>query len=93
MPTEALRQVTLDRSAIADAVLLSDEAGWNQTAKDWQAFLALGQLRSDQHRTRDAVAAFSRAASLDQADFAVQYAYGMALADDWRRRAIVTRAA
>lgn len=50
MPTEALRQVTLDRGAIADAVLLSDEAGWNQTPEDWAVFIAHGTvfgMRSD----------------------------------------------
>lgn len=44
MPIEALRQVTLDRSAIAEAVLLSDEAGWNQTPEDWAVFITRGTV-------------------------------------------------
>jgi len=50
VPTEALRQITLDRGAIADAVLLSDEAGWNQTPEDWAVFVVRGTvfgMRSD----------------------------------------------
>lgn len=44
MSIEALRQVTLDRGAIADAVRLSDEAGWNQTPEDWAVFITHGTV-------------------------------------------------
>jgi GNAT superfamily N-acetyltransferase len=44
VPTESLQRITLDRSAIEAAVLLSDEAGWNQTADDWAVFVTRGTV-------------------------------------------------
>lgn len=49
-PTDEVAEVTLARTDIADALLLSQEAGWNQTAADWQVFIEHGEcygLRSD----------------------------------------------
>lgn len=40
----ALQRVTLDAGAVAAAVRLSDEAGWNQSADDWRAFVAHGTV-------------------------------------------------
>lgn len=42
-PTDAFAATTLDRGDIADALLLSDEAGWNQVAADWAVFVAHGR--------------------------------------------------
>lgn len=44
MPIEALQRVTLDAGAIDEAVALSDEAGWNQSAADWGVFVAHGTV-------------------------------------------------
>ncbi len=44
MTTEPLRWVTLDPGAVAQAVPLSDEAGWNQTEADWAAFVRHGAV-------------------------------------------------
>lgn len=42
MPTEVCDPVPLDTAWIAQALLLSAEAGWNQTAADWTAFFTRG---------------------------------------------------
>jgi GNAT superfamily N-acetyltransferase len=42
----ALRFDPLTEADLADAVALSTEAGWNQTAADWRRLLALGDCRA-----------------------------------------------
>ena len=47
--SEALSGVDLGRADIADAMLLSTEAGWNQTPEDWSHFVTRGRV----HGLRD----------------------------------------
>jgi GNAT superfamily N-acetyltransferase len=42
--SEALSGVDLGKADIADAMLLSTEAGWNQTEADWEHFIARGRV-------------------------------------------------
>lgn len=42
--SEALSGVDLGRADIASAILLSTEAGWNQTEEDWEHFVARGRV-------------------------------------------------
>lgn len=51
--SEALSGVDLEQADIADAMLLSTEAGWNQTEEDWRHFITCGRvhgLRSEDGR-------------------------------------------
>ena len=41
---EKLSPIPLDASWISRALLLSEEAGWNQTAEDWAVFFAHGKV-------------------------------------------------
>jgi GNAT superfamily N-acetyltransferase len=44
LPTDTLNPTLLDRSWISRALLLSAEAGWNQTVDDWKVFFAHGKV-------------------------------------------------
>lgn len=49
-PTDAPPSLILGAADIEDALLLSDEAGWNQVAEDWALFMSPGEcygIRSD----------------------------------------------
>ncbi|MBS3651720.1 GNAT family N-acetyltransferase [Pseudaminobacter sp. 19-2017] len=43
VPTDEATSVVLGLSDIDDALLLSDEARWNQTAADWAVFMTSGE--------------------------------------------------
>ncbi len=43
VPTESVESVVLGIADIDDALLLSDEARWNQTAADWAVFMTHGE--------------------------------------------------
>lgn len=43
-PTDPTAEVVLGLSDIEDALLLSDEARWNQTAEDWAVFINSGEI-------------------------------------------------
>jgi GNAT superfamily N-acetyltransferase len=52
MHAEPLTSLTLTAADVADALALSDAAGWNQTADDWALFIAQGCVfgwRSPRH--------------------------------------------
>ncbi len=42
--TDRLNPIPLDATCISRAMLLSEEAGWNQTAADWQMFFTQGTV-------------------------------------------------
>jgi GNAT superfamily N-acetyltransferase len=44
LPTDTLNPTVLDASWISRALLLSEEAGWNQTAEDWKVFFTHGTV-------------------------------------------------
>lgn len=42
--TDGFDIAVLDETALADALALSEEAGWNQSAEDWRIFFASGKV-------------------------------------------------
>jgi GNAT superfamily N-acetyltransferase len=50
--TNTLHPTTLDATWISRALLLSEEAGWNQTAEDWKIFFTHGTVLGITHGDR-----------------------------------------
>lgn len=86
MSTELLRRITLDDGGVAQAVLLSDAAGWNQTEADWAVFVRHGTVFGVTSGER----LVATAAVLPYgADFG--WIAMVLVADEFRRRGIATR--
>ncbi|HQX61772.1 MAG TPA: hypothetical protein PLT77_21805, partial [Burkholderiaceae bacterium] len=47
--SDQLRLVACGEAELADAQALSDAAGWNQTADDWQLFMQHGKTIGYRH--------------------------------------------
>ena len=86
MSTDSLDPIRLDASWIPRALLLSDEAGWNQNAADWAVFFEYGT-----------VLGFAIADRLVATAAALPYgeAFGwismVLVTAEWRRRGLATR--
>ena len=86
LPTDILTPTVLDASWIARALLLSQEAGWNQTAEDWKIFFAHGTVMGftldDRLVATSAVLPYGR-------EFA--WLSMVLVSREWRRRGLATR--
>lgn len=86
MSTDQLCPISLDATWIARALLLSEGAGWNQNAADWEVFL-----------THGTVLGFSIGDRLVATAAALPYGDGFGwismvlVAAEWRRRSLATR--
>lgn len=84
--TDTLDPMPLDANWIARALLLSEEAGWNQTAADWQVFFThgtvLGITIGDHLAATAAVLPYGRAFG---------WLSMVLVTRDWRRRGLATR--
>ncbi len=86
MSTDQLCPIAIDATWIPRALLLSEEAGWNQNAADWEVFL-----------THGTVLGFSIGDRLVATAAALPYGDGFGwismvlVAAEWRRRGFATR--
>ena len=85
---DKLSPLRLDFSWLSRALLLSQEAGWNQTADDWAVFFAHGTVLGIAHGDR--LVATSAVLPYG-ADFA--WLSMVLVTADWRRRGLATRLA
>jgi GNAT superfamily N-acetyltransferase len=85
---DKLTPTKLDASWLSRALLLSQEAGWNQTADDWAVFFAHGTVLGIAHGDR--LVATSAVLPYG-ADFA--WLSMVLVTADWRRRGLATRLA
>lgn len=82
---EEAREVVLGHAYIADALLLSDEARWNQTAADWAVFIDHGEVFG----FRAGVRLVATAAILPYGGFG--WVSMVLVTADWRRRGLASR--
>jgi GNAT superfamily N-acetyltransferase len=84
--TETLDPIPLNASWVSRALLLSEEAGWNQTAEDWKVFFThgtvLGITLGDRLVATSAVVPYGR-------DFG--WLSMVLVTAEWRRRGLATR--
>jgi GNAT superfamily N-acetyltransferase len=88
MLTETLDPIRLDATWIPRALLLSDEAGWNQNAADWAVFFEYGTVLG--YAIADRLVA--AAAALPYGD-AFGWVSMVLVTAEWRRRGLATRLA
>jgi GNAT superfamily N-acetyltransferase len=86
MSTDELCPTPLDATWIPRALLLSEEAGWNQNAADWEVFLTRGTVLGFSIRDR----LVATAAALPYGDD-FGWISMVLVADEWRRRGLATR--
>jgi GNAT superfamily N-acetyltransferase len=86
IPTDTLDPTVLDAHWISRALLLSAEAGWNQTAEDWKVFFEHGKVLGIAHGDR----LVATAAVLP---YGGEFGWlSMVLVTaEWRRRGLATR--
>jgi GNAT superfamily N-acetyltransferase len=85
--SEALAEVILARDDVPAALLLSDEAGWNQTADDWRFFIESGHTLG--LRTADGKLVATGAALPYSGDLG--FVSMVLVTAAWRRRGLATR--
>jgi GNAT superfamily N-acetyltransferase len=88
MSTDSLDPIRLDASWIPRALLLSDEAGWNQNAADWAVFFEYGTVLGFALEDR----LVATAAALPYGD-AFGWISMVLVTGEWRRRGLATRLA
>src|ERR1700689_865711 len=86
MLTEQLCPVRLDATWIPRALLLSEEAGWNQTAADWEVFVRHGTVLGFSVGDR----LVATAATLPYGD-SFGWISMVLVTPEWRRRGLATR--
>src|SRR3984957_13614545 len=86
MSTDQLCPIPLDATWIPRALLLSEEAGWNQNAADWKVFLTHGTVLGFSIRDR----LVATAAALPYGD-GFGWISMVLVAAEWRRRGLATR--
>lgn len=84
--SEALSGVDLGRADIASAILLSTEAGWNQTEEDWEHFVARGRV----HGLRNARGRLVASAAELPFDGPFGFISMVLVTPDYRRRGLAT---
>ncbi|MGB8477353.1 MAG: GNAT family N-acetyltransferase [Acidobacteriaceae bacterium] len=84
--TDTLSPIPLDASWISRALLLSEGAGWNQTADDWKVFFAYGTVLGITHGDR-------LVATSAMLPYGREFCWlSMVLVTaEWRRRGLATR--
>jgi GNAT superfamily N-acetyltransferase len=85
--SEALAIEVLTQADVASGMLLSTEAGWNQTADDWKHFIVQGSTIGVRDQNGRLVAS---AAALPY-DGPFGYVGMVLVTADWRRQGIATR--
>ena len=87
MISDALQVVDLDQADVAAGMALSTEAGWNQTAQDWEHFIANGTaigFRNDEGRLVASAAALPYGGAFG-------YVAMVLVTQDYRRRGLATQ--
>src|SRR5690554_727760 len=84
--SEALSGVDLAKADIASAMLLSTEAGWNQTEEDWDHFITHGRV----HKLRNADGRLVASAAELPFDGPFGFISMVLVTPDYRRRGLAT---